>query len=87
MTPKQFADQYSKAQGFDDWSDLVKYSYWDKVSEHTEELMKRYALSVLPKKKQIESKEIGLPEFDYSHPDLKGTGFNDCIDQIKKKIG
>lgn len=48
MTAKEYRDQYAKDQGYDDWTDLVKHNYWATVDSHTDEVMKGYALSVLP---------------------------------------
>ena len=82
MTAKQYRDQYAKDEGFDDWIHLVRALEWDTISEHTAQVMKAYALSVLPEQRSDLPKPSPLREI----VETMNVGWNDCIDQIKKNI-
>ena len=83
MTAKEYRDQYAKEQGYIDWVDLQYQSSYVKRRNHTDEVMKGYALSVLPEDRSDWPKPSPLGEI----VDAINVGWNDCIDQIKKNIG
>jgi hypothetical protein len=74
---KDFADNYLKEKGYNGCDDF--FSSADVPQDVVFDMMKAYALSVLPN-----------PKFSLNKDTLSVdcvTGFNDCIDQTKKNIG
>ena len=81
MTPKQFADNYSKQQGYKDFADFYMNVPTNEDLENTVSgMMKAYALNVLPTRRVYTIKSTLGEHFD-------SYGFNQCIETIKKNIG
>lgn len=93
MTTEEFADQYAREKGFPTGlNEMIMRSGVD-VDEFIYDMLKAYALSVLPEKVKFGDDDIFLYRAVKLYipcattQNLESHGFNDCIDQIKKKIG